>query len=42
MALSDRKRWNQDPALPRPHLRVGSGGKDILLEVLAYLRPFQG
>uniref|UniRef100_A0A8V0Y9V1 Myotrophin n=1 Tax=Gallus gallus TaxID=9031 RepID=A0A8V0Y9V1_CHICK len=40
MCLSDRKGWSQDPPLPRPHLRVGSGGKGILLEVSAYLRPF--
>ena len=29
MHLSDRKGWRQDPPLPRPHLRVGSGGKGI-------------
>jgi len=33
------KGWSQDPPLPRPHLRVGSGGKGILLEIPAYLRP---
>jgi len=27
MYLSDQRRWSQDPPLPRPHLRVGSGGK---------------
>jgi len=27
MYLSDRKGWSQDSALPRSHLRVGSGGK---------------
>ena len=27
MCLSDSKGWSQDPPLPRPHLRVGSGGK---------------
>ena len=29
MHLSDWKRWSQDPPLPRPHLRVGSGSKSI-------------
>lgn len=29
MYLSDRKGWNQDSPLPRPHLRAGSGGEDI-------------
>ena len=33
MHLSHQKGWSQDPALPRPHLRVGSGGKGILLEI---------
>ncbi|XP_048796730.1 transmembrane protein 170B isoform X1 [Lagopus muta] len=37
MHLSDWKGWNQDPPLPRPHLRAGSGGKSILLEIPAYL-----
>ena len=35
MYLSDQKGWSQDPLLPRPHLRVGSGGEDILLDILA-------
>jgi len=26
--LSDWKGWSQDATLPRPHVRVGSGGKD--------------
>ena len=26
MCLSDRKGWNQDPPLPRPHLRIGREG----------------
>ena len=39
MHLSHQKGWSQDPPLPRPHLRVGSGGKDILLEIPTYLRP---
>ena len=33
---------SQDPLLPRPHLRVGSGGKGILLEIPAYLRLSEG
>jgi len=37
--LSDWKGWSQDPPLPRPHLRVGSEGKSILLQIPAYLRP---
>ena len=40
--LSDWKGWNQDAALPRPHLRVGNGGKGILLEIPVYLRPSKG
>ena len=39
--LSDQKGWSQDPPLPRPHLRVGSGGKGISLEIPADLRPFK-
>ena len=42
MYLSDQRRWSQDPPLPRPHLRVGSGGKDVLLEIPAYVRPSKG
>ena len=42
MHLSDQKGWSQDPPLPRPHLRVGSGGKSILLEIPAHLRPSKG
>ena len=40
--LSDQKGWNQDPPLPRLHLRVGSGGKDTLLEIPAYMSPYEG
>ena len=29
MHLSDQKGWSQDPPLPRPHVRVGSGGEGI-------------
>ena len=42
MHLSDQKGWSQDPPLPRPHLRVGSGGKGGLLEVSVYLWPSEG
>ena len=34
--------WSQDPPLPSPHLRVGSGDKHILLGKSAYLRPSMG
>jgi len=30
MHLNDQKGQRQDPPLPRPHLRVGSGGEGIL------------
>jgi len=30
VVLSDRKGWSQDPPLPRPHLRAGSGAEHIL------------
>jgi len=33
---------SQDPPLPRPHLRVGSGGKGISLEIPAYWSPSKG
>ena len=36
-----QKRQSLDPPLLRPHLRVGSGGKGILLEIPAYLRSFE-
>jgi len=42
MYLSDWKGWSQDPPLSKPHLRVGSGSKGILLEICAYLRPSEG
>jgi len=32
--LRDWKGWVQDLPLPRLHLRVGSGGRGVLLEVL--------
>ena len=40
--LSDQKGWSQDAPFPRPHLRAGSGGEAILLEILAYLRLSKG
>ena len=42
MQLSDLKGWSQDPLHPRPHLRVGSGGENILLEISVYLSPSKG
>ena len=42
MYLSDQKGCSQDPPLPRPHLRVGSGSKGILLGISAYLRSSEG
>jgi len=42
MKLSDWKGWSQDPILPRPHLRVSSGDKGILLKIPVYLRPSEG
>jgi len=38
MYLSDQRGWSQDPPLPRPHLRVGSVGEGILLEIPVCLR----
>ena len=40
--LSDQKSWSQDPPLPRPRLRVGSGGEGIALEIPAYLGSSKG
>ncbi|XP_021246597.1 protein eva-1 homolog A isoform X5 [Numida meleagris] len=42
MYLSDQKGLSQDPALGRPHLRVGSGGERLLLEIPACLWPSEG
>ena len=42
MHLSDWKGWSQDPPLPRPHLRVGSKGRGIFLEISVYLVPSEG
>ena len=33
MQLSDREGWSQDLHLPRPHLRVSSGGEGVLLVI---------
>ena len=33
MYLSDEKGWSRDAPLSRPHVRVGSGGQIISLEV---------
>jgi len=40
--LSDQKGWSQYSPLPRPHLRVSSGGEGISLEIPAYLSPSKG
>jgi len=40
--VHDQKGWSQDPPLPRPHLRGGSGGNGIVLEIPVYLRPSKG
>jgi len=32
----------QDPPLPRPYLRVGSGGKGVPLGIPVYVRPSEG
>ena len=40
--LSDQKGQSQDPPLPRPHLRVGSGCKGILLEICRSQRSLEG
>jgi len=42
MHLNDVKGWSQDPALSRPHLRVGSGGVAILFEIPACQTSFEG
>ena len=39
MHLSDQKEWILAPPLPRPHLRVGSGGRGILLKIPMYPGP---
>ena len=42
MYLSDQKGYSQDPPLPRAHLRVGSEGEGVLLEIPLSLRPCEG
>ena len=42
MQLSDWKGWSEDPPLPRPHLRVGSGDKGVLQEIYVYVRLSEG
>ena len=42
MQLSNWKGWSQHPPLPRSHLRVGSGGEGIYLEIPVYVRPSKG
>ena len=42
MYLNGWKGWSQDPPLPRSHLRVGRGGKGILLEIPTHLKPSEG
>jgi len=42
MHLSDQKGWSQDPPLPSPHLRIGSGGEGVLLEIPVCLRSSEG
>ena len=39
---SDWKGWSQDPSLPSPHLRVGSGDEGISQEIPVYVRPSRG
>lgn len=42
MNLSDWKGLSQDLPLHTPHVRVGSAGEGISLEIPAHLRPFEG
>ena len=42
LQLSEQKGWILTPPLPRPHLRVGSGGKGVLLVIPVYLRSSEG
>jgi len=37
MQPNDQKGWSQNPPLPQPHLRAGSGGGGLLLAVSVYL-----
>jgi len=40
--LIDWRGWRKDPLLPRSHLRVGSGGESIFLEIPVCLRLPEG
>jgi len=40
--MCDWREKSQDPFLPKPHLRVGSGDKGIFLGISVYLRPSEG
>ena len=42
LPLSDWKVWSQDSPIPRPQLRVGSGGKGVSLEISVYLGSSKG
>jgi len=42
MHLSEQEGWILAPPLPWPHLRAGSGSKEILLEILGYLTSSEG
>jgi len=42
MSLSDQMGWILAPPLPGPHLKVGRGGKGVLLEVPVRLRLSEG
>ena len=42
MHLNDWKGWSQDPTLPSPYLKAGSGNEGILLQVSAYVQFSKG
>jgi len=42
MHLIERKGWRKDPPLPRSHLRVGSEGRDVSLELSVQLSLSEG
>ena len=42
MPLRDWKEWSLAPPLPRPHLRVGSGGNGVLLEISVWVWSSEG
>ena len=39
---NDQKGWSQNQPPPRRHLRAGSGGEGILLEISVYVRSSEG